>query len=332
MFQDYYYLSSVNMGLVRHFNKLSKKIKSKSFVLDIGSNDGILLRPLKSMGIKAIGVDPSINVGKIANDSGYETIIDFFTKKTVKFIIKKYGKPDHIVASSIFTHLENPKQFAINVKNLLDKNGMFILEVEYLSNFITQIQFERFYFDRPFYYSLTSINLLFKSVGMSLINVENINIHGGSLRCYIKNAKNKRQSKKVIDTLNKENIKMNSNFLIDFNKKIFKEINFFKKQLIKLKKNNKKIIGYGAPARVSTITNVGKINSDLIEYIIDDSPLKQGKLSPGMHIPIISKKNTMDDKIDVVIVFAYDYFNDIKKKTKKLKCDYYKPIPFKKLI
>ena len=91
MFEDYYYLSSVNLGLVKHFNKLAKKIKTNSFVLDIGSNDGVFLKPLKEMGIPALGVDPSINVGKIANDRGYKTIIDFFSEKTVSKIMKKYG-------------------------------------------------------------------------------------------------------------------------------------------------------------------------------------------------------------------------------------------------
>jgi len=329
MFEDYYYLSSVNLGLVRHFNKLAKKIKSKSFVLDIGSNDGILLRPLKKLGIKAVGVDPSINVGKIANNNGLETIIDFFSEKTVKNIIKKHGHPDNIVASSIFTHLEKPKKFANNIKQLLTNNGMFILEVEYLSNFISNVQFERFYFDRPFYYSLTSIDTLFKSIGMSLLDIEKINVHGGSLRCYIKNAANIKASKKVTEVLNNEKKVLTFNYLKNFNKKISKEAKFLKNNLLSLKKKNKKIFGYGAPARVSTITNLAKIDSKLIEAIIDDSPLKQNRFSPGKHIPIKSNDYIKNKKVDILVVFAYDYFKDIKKNTKKIKCKYYMPIPFK---
>ena len=134
MFEDYYYLSSVNMGLVNHFESLAKKINLSSFIVDIGSNDGILLKPLKKMGIKAIGVDPSINVGKIANDQGLETLIGFFSNAIVEKIIKMYGKPDTVVASNIFTHIENPKEFVLNIKKLIEENGMFVLEVEYLSN------------------------------------------------------------------------------------------------------------------------------------------------------------------------------------------------------
>ena len=152
MFEDYYYLSSVNKGLVSHFENLAKKLSLSSFIVDIGSNDGILLKPLKSMGIRALGIDPSINVGKLANDNGLETLIGFFNNSSVEKIINDYGKPDTIVASSIFTHIENPKQFALDIKKLIQENGFLILEVEYLSNFIKNIQFERFYFDRPFYY------------------------------------------------------------------------------------------------------------------------------------------------------------------------------------
>ena len=162
MFKDYYYLSSVNDKLVNHFKKLAYKIRKSKFVIDIGSNDGILLKPLKDMGVKCLGIDPSINVGKIANKKGLNTIIGFFDKKIIKKILKTYQKPDVLVASSVVTHLKNPKEFAKNIKSLLMKDGIFILEIEYLYNFIKNLEFERFYFDRPFYYSVKSIDILLK--------------------------------------------------------------------------------------------------------------------------------------------------------------------------
>jgi len=182
------------------------------------------------MGIKSLGVDPSINVGKIANDNGLETLIGFFNSSSVEKIINDYGKPDTIVASSVFTHIENPKQFAIDIKNLIEENGFLILEVEYLSNFIKNIQFERFYFDRPFYYSLLSIKILFQQVGMSLVNVEHIDTHGGSIRCYIKNSKDEKPTSSVEDIIKqeKENLTIET-FKIFQKKKIYKtKINYYK--------------------------------------------------------------------------------------------------------
>ena len=331
MFEDYYYLSSVNKGLVSHFENLAKKLSSSFFVVDIGSNDGILLKPLKSMGIKSLGIDPSINVGKIANDNGLETLISFFNDKSVEKIINDFGKPDTIVASSIFTHIENPKQFALDIKKLLQKNGFLISEVEYLSNFIKNIQFERFYFDRPFYYSLLTIQILFQQVGMSLVNVEHINTHGGSLRCYIKNSKDEKTSSLVKDIINKEKENLKFETFKIFQKNIIKETKNLKEKLNYFKKSNKKVIGYGAPARVSTITNFANIDYNDINFIIDDSPLKQDRYTPGTHIPIISREKLKSNKIDIIIVFAYEYFKEIKEYTKNYNCEYFQPIPFSKL-
>src|SRR5208282_281166 len=128
MFEDYYYLSSVNAGLVRHFEKLARNLAGAKFVVDVGSNDGILLKPLKELGIKAIGVEPSINVSKIANDRGLTTICSFFDASAAAEVEKTHGKPDVIIASSVFTHLDNPHQFIEAVRKLLTDNGRFIIE------------------------------------------------------------------------------------------------------------------------------------------------------------------------------------------------------------
>lgn len=331
MFKEYFYLSSVNKALKNHFNILSNKLKKFNFVIDIGSNDGILLKPLKRKKVRAIGVDPSINVGKIANDRGLLTYIGFFNKKIVKKILEKFPKPDAIVASSVITHIEKPQEFAKNIKSILEDNGTLILEIEYLYGFLNNLEYERFYFDRPFYYSANSINLLFKKIGMSLFDIEKIKIHGSSLRLYIKNSISVKKTKRCKKILDEEEKNLNFKELQKINKKINNESKILKDKLIKLKKNNKTIIGYGAPARVSTITNFSAIDSSLIDYIIDDSPIKQNKFTPGSHIKILPKSKNINNKIDTVIVFAYEYFNDIKKKFKKVKVDFYKPIPFKLL-
>ena len=331
LFEDYYYLSSVNKKLKEHFEKLALKIKKYNFVVDVGSNDGILLKPLKKLNVKSIGIDPSINVGKIANSRGLETFIGFFNKKIIKKILKKYQKPDLIVASSVVTHLQNPIQFSKDIKSFLKKDGTLIIEIEYLQNFLKNLEFERFYFDRPFYYSANSINQLFKNVNMTLYDIEKINVHGGSLRCYIKNSLSPNITNRCKKIINEEKQNLHMNAFKFFNKQIYLNAKILKEKLISLNKRKLNIIGYGSPARVSTITNVAKIDSSLIKYIIDDSPLKQNRFSPGMHIKILPRKNNINKNIDIVLVFAYEYFTDIKKFFRKFKVDFYKPIPFSKL-
>ena len=327
MFEDYYYLSSVNAGLVRHFEALAKKLASAKFVVDVGSNDGILLKPLKQLGVNAIGVEPSINVSKIANKQGLTTICAFFDESSVAEVEKSYGKADVIVASSVFTHLENPHEFVDAVKKLLTDDGRFIIEVEYIGNILRLIQFERFYLDRIFYYSLTSLKRLFEMHDMVIADVEHIEPHGGSLQVTIqRKGQGKAPSKAVDVQLKAEEEALNVDNLALFKNRVDTQIAAFRDLLAGYKSSNLKVAGYGAPARVSTICNYGKIGPELIAFTVDDSPLKQNKFTPGTHIPIVTKAHLDSHPPNILVVFAYEYFEDIRKKTDAL-YRYLLPIP-----
>jgi SAM-dependent methyltransferase len=316
MFEDYYYLSSVNPGLVRHFEGLARALASAKFVVDVGSNDGILLKPLKELGVKAIGIEPSINVSKIANENGLTTVCAFFDEKTVRDIEQSYGRADAIVASSVFTHLEDPHSFIDAAKLLLSDDGQFIIEVEYIGNILRNIQFERFYLDRIFYYSLTSLAHLFDAHNMLITNVEHIEPHGGSLRVTAqKKGSGKSPSGSVAALLTEEEGTLNLAKLGEFKTHVDTQIAAFRKVLEGYKASGIRVGGYGAPARVSTICNYGNIGPSLIAFTVDDSPLKQNKYSPGTHIPIVPKTYLDQHGADVLVVFAYEYFDDIRKKT-----------------
>ncbi len=316
MFEDYYYLSSVNAALVRHFEKLADKLASARFVVDIGSNDGILLKPLKEHGVKAIGIEPSINVSKIANDQGLTTITSFFDLLAARELEKTYGRADVIVASSVFTHLENPHDFIEAVKSLLSDDGRFVIEVEYIGNILKNIQFERFYLDRIFYYSLTSLQKLFELHGMYVADVEHIEPHGGSLQVSVRHkGQGDGPTANVIGQLAEENDVLTSSRLAAFGRDVDIQIATFRDLLAGYKEAKVKVAGYGAPARVSTICNYGNIGPSLIAFTVDDSPLKQNKYTPGTHIPIVPKSYLDDNPVDILVVFAYEYLDDIRKKT-----------------
>jgi SAM-dependent methyltransferase len=316
MFEDYYYLSSVNAALVRHFEKLAKNLATAKFVVDIGSNDGILLKPLQALGVRAIGVEPSINVSKIANDLGLTTITSFFDAAAARRIVADDGRPDAIVASSVFTHLENPHDFIEAVKILLADEGQFIIEVEYIGNILKTVQFERFYLDRIFYYSLTSLKHLFEAHGMVIADVEHIEPHGGSLQVTLqRQGQGAGASNSVNELLIQENETLSVAQLEKFKGEVDRQTAAFRNVLSEFKAQNLKVAGYGAPARVSTICNYGKIGPSLIEFTVDDSPLKQNKYTPGTHIPIVPKEYLDAHRSDVLVVFAYEYMDDIRQKT-----------------
>lgn len=331
MFEDYYYLSSVNAGLVRHFESLAKKLEGARFVVDVGSNDGILLKPLAALGVKALGVEPSINVSKVANDQGLETVCAFFDEGTALDVKKQHGPADVIVASSVFTHLEDPHAFIEAVKALLSDEGRFIIEVEYIGNILRHIQFERFYLDRIFYYSLTSLKHLFQAHDMVVTDVAEIEPHGGSLQVTIH-----RKSAKVAASdavrlqLEEEGLALTGEKLAEFREKVDTEVAALRRHLEDMRTQGVRVAGYGAPARVSTICNYGKVGPELIAFTVDDSPLKHGKYTPGTHIPIVTKSHLDAERPDVVVVFAYEYFEDIRKKAGE-GYRYLLPIPVREL-
>ena len=330
-FEDYYYLSSVNKELVDHFESLATVVYElgSKFVLDVGSNDGILLEKLLDKNIKCIGIDPSENVSAIANKKGLKTIVGFFNEKSVDEIKKSFGNPDLITASSVFTHFENPGLFFKNCKNLLNKNGKVIIEVEYLADIVNDFAFERFYFDRPHYYSLNALIKLAELYDFKIEDAELINVHGGSIRVIFTDGINVKTSERVKEILKKEKSYLSKNQLIDKFDLFSSSCKKLKDQIISFKNKNVTLAAYGCPARFSTITNFAGITKEDIPFVIDDSRLKQGRLSPGKHIPIYSfNKN---NNIDIYIVFAYEYIKSIKKQVENPNVKFYKPIPFQKI-
>ena len=327
-FEDYYYLSSVNQELKAHFKSLAKSIarSSPALVVDVGSNDGILLEQLAQLACKAVGVDPAKNVAAVANERGLQTEVGFFDESIVSKIIDSYGYADVVVASSVLTHLDDPVGFFNNARALLGKKGRVIIEIEYLGDIISTNSFERFYFDRPHYYSITCIEILAAKAGFFLDSAEFINTHGGSVRLTF--------GRDVVGTLTGTQAegeflsgeRVSASFA-EFSKSCL----YLREYLESARKSRKNIVGYGCPARFATITNFADIDPSLLPVVIDDSPLKLGRFSPGKHIPIVS----LDDAgiVDAYIVFAYEYIDSIREKITNtgIKSRYFRPLPFSEI-
>ena len=206
---------------------------------------------------------------------------------------------------------------------------MFIVEVEYLGDLISKLEFERFYFDRPNYFSLKSLISIFERNDFVLFDAELIKPHGGSLRVYVKHKKTNKDnvSKGINEILKHEESLLQLSKIQSFSYDVNVVTEELKEKLIEFLNIGLNVVGYGAPARLSTITNYGNIDNSLINYIIDDSPLKAGRFSPGQHIPIYGFDYLYKEPPDIIIVFAYEYFESIYKKTNKFDVKYFKAIP-----
>ena len=323
MFSNYLYTSSTSKTFRDHFVNAAKKYvkefnlnPKKSYILDIGSNDGIALKPFKKLNFKKIlGIEPAKNLANLANKNKIKTFNGFLTKKNLKKIKKN---ADLILASNVFAHSDDLKEMAECMISLLSKKGTIIIEVQYLMNTLQDLTFDNIYHEHYNYWSLTSLINFFRQFNVKIFRVEKIKTHGGSLRIYIQKKKNIKVDKSVNKILKEEEIYgiKNYNTYQKFGEKVYKIRDNVIKNINKLKKDGNKLIGYGAPAKATTALNFFGISNE-IDCIIEDNKLKQGKIIPGVNIPIISKEN-IKKKPDSLIVLAWNFFKEIKRENRHL--------------
>ena len=322
MFSNYLYTSSTSKSFRDHFVRSAKKYvnnfklqKNKSYIIDIGSNDGVALKPFKDLGFKKLlGVEPAKNLAKLANRNKIKTFNGFLEKNNLKKIKKN---ADLILASNVFAHSDKLKEMADCMIKLLGKNGTIIIEVQYLLNTLKDLTFDNIYHEHYNYWSLTSLNYFFNKLDAKIFRAERINTHGGSIRVYIK------KNKKVkIENSVKSLLKEEDEFGIrdyktyqKFGEKVYKIKENVIKNLNLLKQKNNKIIGYGSPAKATTALNFFGITNQ-IDYIVEDNKLKHNKYIPGVLIPIKSKKFVKGKT--TILVLAWNFFNEIKNNNKDL--------------
>ena len=317
MFSNYLYQSSTTQSFREHFILAAKKyisdfkLDTNSYIIDVGSNDGVGLKPFLDLGFSNIqGIEPAKNLADIANKNGIKTFHGYLDEKALNPI--KNGA-DLLLASNVFAHADDLKSMAESMKKLIKPEGKIIIEVQYLLNTIKDLTFDNIYHEHTNYWSLTALYRFFENLELKIFDVEEINTHGGSIRIYISQEKNIEIKQTVKEFLKKEKefgLNKISTYL-DFGKKVEN----LKKEVVKNLKNLKKkypnIVGYGAPAKASTTLNYFNIKEE-IDFIVEDNPLKHGKFIPGVNIPIVSKKQ-IKDKNSAILVLAWNFFDEIKK-------------------
>ena len=323
MFSHYLYTSSTSTKFREHFInaaslyvKQFKLNKDKSVIVDIGSNDGVGLKPFKDLGFKKLlGIEPAKKLAKLANKNEIKTFNGFLNKSNVR---KIKLKADVILASNVFAHADNLNEMAECMLSMLKKKGTLIIEVQYLVNTLKDLTFDNIYHEHYNYWSLTSLINFFKKFKIKIFKVEKINTHGGSIRVYINKNQKIKLDKSIIKTLNEEEkfgIKKYKTYQ-SFGNKVYKLRENFLKNLKKLKINSKKIIGFGAPAKATTALNFFGVNNE-IDFIVEDNSLKHNKIIPGVSIPIYPKTR-IKDKNNTIMVLAWNFFDEIKSKNKNL--------------
>jgi len=323
MFSNYLYTSSTSKVFREHFVEAAKKHskelklnKKKSYIIDIGSNDGVALKPFLDLGFKKVlGIEPAKNLAKLANKNKIKTFNGFLEKKNLKKIKKN---ADLILASNVFAHSDKLKEMAECMLSLLSKKGTIIIEVQYLMNTLKDLTFDNIYHEHYNYWSLTSLINFFNQFDAKIYKSERVDTHGGSIRVYIK------KDKKVkIDASVKKMLQEEDSFGIKkyetykkFGEKVYEIRENVLLNIKKLKSQNKKIIGFGAPAKATTALNFFGIK-DEIDFVVEDNRLKHKKFIPGVKIPIKSKSE-IKNKDNILLVLAWNFYESIKENNSNL--------------
>lgn len=312
LFGHYDYCTSASKPLAEHFRQsgeqlVQKFIKSKDdLAVEIGGNDGVLLGAIKDR-CRTLNIEPARNIADISSQQGIETINSFFDSSLADRIVKDYGRARLVVANNVIAHIDNLKDVFAGVKNLLEDDGVFVFEVHWVGNLISEGGFDQIYHEHLCYFSLSALQYLVKQFGLKIFDVELIPIHGQSMRVYV--GKRKDRSEAVDKFLEKEKKLglLKAETFLKFAEKVENNSKELRNLLTRLKSEGKKVVGYGAPAKGNTLLNYYKIDKSLLDFIVDTTPLKQGLYTPGSRIRIYPPDKLKEARPDYLLLLAWNY-------------------------
>lgn len=326
LFKDYLYVSSTSKVFIQHFELFADKVyprlklNAESLVIDIGSNDGILLKPFKKLGTKVLGIEPAVKIAKMARAEGVETVAAYFSQKLAQDVVKKYGQANLVTATNVFAHIDDLDEVIKGLKILLKDNGVFMIEAPYLIDFLQKRYFDLVYHEHLSYWSVDALITLFKRFGMVVFRVEKVPVHGGTIRVFVKKAQGEFPVEKSVERFLSKEEKMelkNISTYLDYAKKIYENKVKLLLLLKEIKAQGKKIAAYGAPAKGNTLLNFFSIGTETLDFVVDDSKFKQGLYTPGKHIPVVSPQQLYEKKPDYVLILAWNFAESIIKTHKK---------------
>jgi SAM-dependent methyltransferase len=344
LFSEYIYVSGTSERLQSHFDELANTITNKypitadDSVVDIGSNDGTLLSHFQKRDLDVLGVEPATNIAELANEKGIKTVNGFFSSDVSSEIADNYDSFELVTATNVFAHTHNVQDFVQGVYELLSEQGIFVIEVPYLIDLLEGTEFDTIYHEHLSYFAVHPLKRLFDDHDMKILNIERKTIHGGSIRVEAAKETSSHSPKETVE----ETILFEKEWKIDTLDpyQVFAEnIHRLKSELVELleqlKDEGNSIAGYGAAAKGNTLLNYYDINPETIDFIADKNVLKQGKYAPGSTIPVVSPDHIYETNPDYILIFAWNFSEEIISQQEKFKKEGGKfiiPIPEVKII
>ena len=320
MFRNYIYVTGTSETIAAHNVRYAKTVvdyqglRPEDLVVEVASNDGSLLKCFKEHGVRTLGIEPARNIAEMARRDGIETIDQFFNSETAKMVRETHGQAKAVIGNNVLAHVDDTQDFLLGCKELLTDDGLVVIEVPYLKELLDRLEYDTVYHEHLCYFSATTLLRLCQSAGLSLVRLEHMPIHGGSLRMYA--GREEHYPSHAPDVLDQAEAEREAG-ITDLKRyqKFAAEVannRLAIRSLLKdLKRRGKTVAGYGAPAKGNTLLNYCGINTDLVSYTVDKSPLKLGLYTPGMHLPVLPAETLLERQPDYTLILAWNFADEI---------------------
>ncbi|MBP9903188.1 MAG: methyltransferase domain-containing protein [Verrucomicrobia bacterium] len=319
LFSEYLYFSSFSDLMLRHAREACAGylkefgLNAHSLVVEVASNDGYLLQNFMAAKVPCLGIEPAANIAQVAREKGIETLEEFFGQRIATDLAAKNRQADLILGNNVFAHAPDTNDFVAGLKTLLQPNGRIVLEFPYGADFIEHTEFDTIYHEHVFYFTLTALQPLFERHGLTLFRVQRLPLHGGSLRLFAGHTGAHAVEPSVPELLAEETRKgVNAlGYYAGFGHQVRTIRDELVALLAKLKQDGKRIAAYGASAKGSTLLNYYGVGADTLDFVADRSPYKQGRLTPGTHIPIVPPDELTRRQPDYTLLLTWNFAEEI---------------------
>lgn len=316
IFTEYAYFSSYSDSWLKHASDYVDDISprlglgSKSLAVELASNDGYLLQYFVNKGIPVLGVEPAANVAKVAEEKGVRTLVKFFGRETAREMVADGQLADLVVGNNVLAQVPDINDFVGGIKIVLKHGGVATLEFPHLVRLMDENQYDTIYHEHFSYFSLITVEKIFGAHDLILFDVEEITTHGGSIRIYLRHQDD--SSKPVtaaVEELRRRELARGLDRMetyADFSEQVQESKRALLELLIRLRRERKRVAGYGAPGKGNTLLNYCGIRTDFLEFTVDRNPYKHGRFLPGTHIPIFPPERILEERPDYILILPWN--------------------------
>lgn len=319
LFRNYVYVTGTSTTMAAHNKAYAATVTERlglgkdDLVVEVASNDGSLLRYFDSHGVRTLGIEPARNIARIAREAGIATVEEFFTSTLARELRDAYGSARAIIANNVLAHVDDTRDFLFGARTLLAPDGLLVVEVPWLGKLVANLEYDTVYHEHLCYFSLTALSQIYSAAGLSVVDVEHVSVHGGSLRVYASPAPRESGTASVANLLAEEAAAglRNPSRLERFARDVSRQRSELRALLESLKGDGKTIAGYGAPAKGNTLLQYCNITSTMLPYTVDRNSLKVGCFTPGTHIPVLPVDTLAVRRPDYLLILAWNFADEI---------------------